>query len=194
MQFRIVGLRTINGFSLTESVIVLGIVGIILGAVWGVTGGVFGNLKLREATEQLTLIVQNIRSVIGNSRNFTAFAGTDITDDIVVRSVFPSSTLANNANITINPWWQDGVNHGIRVLVGPVDSSQFAIRYMFPNTEEGRRDCLQFVIRNVGSGAELVENTTNNFVPVTAISVANFTCPFNGAGTARVGGLAYNLR
>ena len=183
-----------SGFTLTESAIILGIIGIVLGGVWAATGGVYGNLKIQQSQNQLTTIVQNIRSVINNSTNFSNFPGTDITDNLVNRSIFPADALANNATITINPWWQDGVNHGIRVLVGPVDSSQFAVRYFFPVTEEARRDCLQFVIRNLGSGATLVENTTNNFVPVTAVSATTFTCPLNAAGTALVGGLAFDLR
>lgn len=52
-----------KGFTLTEAAIVLGIVGLILGAIWVAAGSVYRNMRVATTTDQLLQIVQAIRSL-----------------------------------------------------------------------------------------------------------------------------------
>jgi len=55
--------RKLRGFTLTEAAIVLGIVGLILGAIWVAAAAVYNNLRVSTASGQLLQIAQNIRSI-----------------------------------------------------------------------------------------------------------------------------------
>src|SRR5882762_1552401 len=52
-----------RGFTLTEIAIVLGIVGLILGAIWVAAAAVYSNLRTSKATTELLNIVQNVRAL-----------------------------------------------------------------------------------------------------------------------------------
>jgi len=57
-----------RGFTLTEIAVVLGIVGIILGAIWAATAMVYENDRTRLATSEILTIVNNWKSIYGNKR------------------------------------------------------------------------------------------------------------------------------
>ena len=54
--------RRSRGFTLTELAIVLGIAGIILGAIWAAAGSVYRNQHVAKAQQQLTLLSTSIKS------------------------------------------------------------------------------------------------------------------------------------
>lgn len=72
--------RTVRGFTLTEAAIVLGIVGLILSAIWVAAGSVYANYRVGKTAEQLLSIVQSVRSLHSGVSQFPA-AG-DITLDL----------------------------------------------------------------------------------------------------------------
>lgn len=155
-----------RGFTLTEAAIVLGIVGLILGAIWVAAGSVYGNLRMRQASESLLVITQNVRQLMTGSSAFGNGAGTNITVNLINKNVFPANNLVavGNAFATINPWLQTvnggagGVaqNSNIRVTVGPNDSTEFIVSYRFNNTagnvSGGQRDCAAFLAANLRIG------------------------------------------
>lgn len=68
-----------RGFTLTEIAIVLGIIGIILGAIWAAAAMVYENNRTKEAHEQTLTIINNWRSIYGSRKVDIAGAGTDMT-------------------------------------------------------------------------------------------------------------------
>jgi type II secretory pathway pseudopilin PulG len=183
-----------QAFSLTESAILLGIVGLVLSGVWVASSGVTRNFQDYETDNQLSLIVQNIRKLFGNTQGFSSAPGTDITAELIGKNIFPSSALNANGDLTTHSRWRDNANHGILLFVGPENSSQFAIRYQFPDTASGRTDCFQFIHKHVGGNTTSVETAPGVFTPTSAFAISTFSCPLNLAQTQRMGGLAYNLQ
>ena len=61
-------LKTSRGFTLTEIAIVLGIIGIILGAIWAAAASVYENNHNQEATQQVLTIANNWKSIFGSKR------------------------------------------------------------------------------------------------------------------------------
>lgn len=82
-----------RGFTLTEAAIVLGIVGLILGAIWVAAGAVYSNLRVETANKQLMSVVQNVRSLYSSSTQMDAIAA----GDLVRAGVFPPDTNPNAA-------------------------------------------------------------------------------------------------
>lgn len=91
-----------RGFTLTEIAIVLGIIGLILGAIWVAAASVYSNMRVSKAQGQILTIVQNIRSLYATSTltNETAFA--EMTATVRAAGVFPSDMLSGTA--TQSPW------------------------------------------------------------------------------------------
>src|SRR5690349_11023145 len=92
-----------RGFTLTEIAIVLGIVGLILGAIWVAAAAVYNNLRTSKGTTELLTVVQNVRALyatsglvdqnanmgVGNKN----LAGAALT--YVQGGMFPNDTLNN---------------------------------------------------------------------------------------------------
>jgi prepilin-type N-terminal cleavage/methylation domain-containing protein len=57
-----------RGFTLTEIAIVLGIVGLILGAVWAAAKNVYSNVNSAKATEITSILIANVRGAYGTSQ------------------------------------------------------------------------------------------------------------------------------
>jgi type II secretory pathway pseudopilin PulG len=189
-----------RGFTLTEAAIVLGIVGLILGAVWVAANSVYNNMRLRTANEQLLTIAQNVRNLMSVSPTFGSPTGTNITGAMLNKGVFPSSALrqfvgANNAITfnTVNPWDPiavagalngAGTNGQIRINVSPNAADRFVITYVFVNnasTQPGRtKDCNAFLVANLRSGPVQVFNN-NAWADPTTVSAETVTCgTYNG--------------
>src|SRR5271170_6840773 len=56
-----------RGFTLTEIAIVLGIIGLILGAIWVAAAAVYTNMRTSKTTTELLDIVQNMRAMYATS-------------------------------------------------------------------------------------------------------------------------------
>lgn len=84
--------QSIRGFTLTEIAIVLGIIGIILGAIWAAAAMVYENNRTKQAREQTLTIINNWRSIYG-SRKVDITNGTDMTQLTVNNSFEPSEML-----------------------------------------------------------------------------------------------------
>jgi len=84
-----------RGFTLTEIAIVLGIIGLILGAVWAAATAVYSNIRVSQAEQGITQTAQAVRSMFAASGNTGVAALTIITTP----GMFPVS-------------WVNGVNYG----------------------------------------------------------------------------------
>jgi prepilin-type N-terminal cleavage/methylation domain-containing protein len=100
-------LKDIKGFTLTELAIVLGVIGIILGAVWASARTVYQSREATQANAEILALIQGINSTYANTSVTGDAAGTDETGLLSNAGV-----LASDMNATTTPW---GTGTGIRV-------------------------------------------------------------------------------
>lgn len=151
-----------GGFTLTEAAIVLGIVGLILGAIWVAAASVYNNLRVSRATEELLQSVQSIRSL------YATQSVVDFTNEVALISagVFPNDMVNADGDGLINPW-------GEAVTVAPngSDTTEFVITFTVPN-----KACTDFLVRNTGQGRDtgLIQAGSNTDFPVTVTEAVDF--------------------
>jgi prepilin-type N-terminal cleavage/methylation domain-containing protein len=109
-----------KGFTLTEIAIVLGIIGLILGAVWAAASSVYANLKANQAQQGILSAAQAVRSMFATSGDTGVTTSTAITSP----GMFPTSWASTTPNKTGNPWH---VNPTINYAYVIGNGSQFAI-------------------------------------------------------------------
>lgn len=149
-----------RAFTLTEIAIVLGVVGVVLGGIWVAARGVNDNLKMKQGSELLLSIVQKIRSSYAGVGSFSSAVNTDITNLLKNKNVFPPDII--NADGTLNnPWSTAAGNNQIRVYVGPNTQDRLTISFAFPDNQDARNICANFLVANLRSGAEQVYATTS---------------------------------
>lgn len=138
------------GFSLTEAIIVLGIVGLVLGGIWGAASNVSRTNEIRTVTETIVKVAQNLRMLYNERNSFTAAQGTDITTMLINSGVIPLPNVNTAANTAITVW-----NTRIQVLVGPAISgttpNSFRI-HLFPTLDAD--DCSGVSSIMIGPGRE----------------------------------------
>jgi prepilin-type N-terminal cleavage/methylation domain-containing protein len=104
-----------RGFTLTEIAIVLGIIGLILGAIWVAAAAVYNNMRVSTANTELLQIAQAVRSMyatqtIVDQNADMSFAGTGAQGNktYMLAGVFPSNALdagdPQASARTVNPW------------------------------------------------------------------------------------------
>ena len=93
-----------KGFTLTEIAIVLGIIGLILGAIWVAAASVYQNQRTAHADTAILQIAQGVRTLYATTSQFAA--GGDITNDMATAKVIPSDMVAGAAGAytAIDPW------------------------------------------------------------------------------------------
>ncbi len=99
-----------RGFTLTEIAIVLGILGIILGAIWTAAATVYANYHVSKAATETLAIVQNFKGLYGNSA-LTDPNGEDMTAFAMIAGLFPADMVqAGNTIYALGPWSGSQVN------------------------------------------------------------------------------------
>ena len=107
--------RTIRaGFTLTELAIVLGVVGMVLSAIWGAAGKVSINRKINALTTEILNVVEGIRALypngqfpvgnVGLSPYLIASGNTFPADLVKTCSGRWNGWLAYNGNCAFTPW------------------------------------------------------------------------------------------
>jgi len=86
-----------QGFSLIESAIVLGIVGLVLGGIWSAAAYVGTRQKISSMAQNVVFIGQNIRQLY----NGQSMMGVTI-DDLIQMSVIPADMVQGTMAVT--PW------------------------------------------------------------------------------------------
>ena len=89
-----------KGFTLTEIAIVLGIMGLVLGAIWVAAAGVYNNQRISHANTAILQVVQGVRTLLSTSS--TVGSAGDITATIVSAGVIPTDLI--NGAAAIGPW------------------------------------------------------------------------------------------
>jgi prepilin-type N-terminal cleavage/methylation domain-containing protein len=92
-----------KGFTLTEIAIVLGIIGLILGAIWVAAAGVYTNQKVGKANTEILNIVQAVRGLYSTNADLgTAPTANDLTGTMISAGAVPSD-MVSNGTLT-DPW------------------------------------------------------------------------------------------
>jgi prepilin-type N-terminal cleavage/methylation domain-containing protein len=94
-----------RGFTLTEIPIVLGIVGLILGAIWVAAAAVYNNLRVGHANTEILQIAQGVRTLYATSNTTGVVAITNLTLPLMTAHVIPSDIATSPASASgTNPW------------------------------------------------------------------------------------------
>lgn len=81
-----------RGFTLTEIAIVLGIMGLILGAIWAAAAAVYGSQRMNNASNQVAQIVQSVRKIYSTANSISPVS-SNITGDLALAGQVPSGML-----------------------------------------------------------------------------------------------------
>jgi type II secretory pathway pseudopilin PulG len=140
--------RKLRGFTLTEAAIVLGIVGLILGAIWVAAAAVYNNLRVSTTSNQLLQIAQSVRSIHAASTvvdpNITALMVAQaggMPRDMV------ADTDGDGAVDTVSDVWGGTVTVDAAAIDG-VANAGFTVT--FANVPQGA--CSDLLVRNTGQG------------------------------------------
>lgn len=119
------GKRHKRGFTLTEIAIVLGIIGLILGAIWGAASSVYSNKKTANAEQGITATAQAVRSMFATSGS--TGAGAALVTTLAVPGMFPVSWINSSGGVS-NPWSTANGANGFSYVVGTnVNTSLFGV-------------------------------------------------------------------
>ena len=129
-----------RGFTLTEIAIVLGIIGLILGAIWTAAAAAYENNKLNKAQTQLIAIANNMKKYAGAiPTNGNAQTG------LCKLGIFPPDMLATPGNCNagiIDPW-------GHYVVMNAIDANSYQLQY----TTVTKSHCIGLLVRNGNQAA-----------------------------------------
>src|ERR1700744_4410532 len=90
-----------RGFTLTEIAIVLGIVGLILGAIWVAAAAVYNNLRTSHANTEIIQVAQGVRTLMTTSN--TVGAAGDLTGAMISAGLIPADSVTSPTTAT-GPW------------------------------------------------------------------------------------------
>jgi prepilin-type N-terminal cleavage/methylation domain-containing protein len=133
-----------KGFTLTEIAIVLGIMGLILGAIWVAASGVYANQKEAKANTETLTIAQNLRSLYSTQATTGVAAATDITAQMITAGVFPADTV--NGAVTVNPW------NGTIGIIAQLPATANTFHVVLTNVP--RDACINLLMMVAGSGRD----------------------------------------
>ncbi|WP_301102522.1 type 4 pilus major pilin [Propionivibrio sp.] len=160
--------RQTRGFTLTEAAIVLGIVGLILGAIWVAAASVYANLRVKQTTEQILQIAQAVRALHATSTTITAITALD-----VARAGGIPKDMLDNAT---NPTTVTNVWGGAVTITAPTPTT-FTINY----AGVPQQPCADLAVRSTGAGRDA--GLTNVLLNTTNIAAAAFPISVSAAVT-----------
>ena len=108
-----------KGFTLTEIAIVLGIMGLILGAIWTAAASVYQNQRITHANTAVVQIVQSVRTLMSTSSQ-VGTAG-DITGSMVSAGVIPTDLVSGGA--ATGPW----AGSTLKILTNLLSDTAFTV-------------------------------------------------------------------
>jgi len=171
------------GFNLIEATIVMGIVGIVMGGVFVAWSAINTNTRVRNAAEQATIIIQQIRSTYANRNDF----GADISAVDFASALFNSDLIPQQWNVgglIRNPFG------GLTNVTATNATSTFALDF----TGVNRQECIQLVSKLQASsfdqGLTTINgtNVVNNFASL--VTISDTICPNNVTNAS----FTYNLK
>jgi type II secretory pathway pseudopilin PulG len=178
--------RKEKGFTLTEAAIVLGIMGLILGAIWVAAAAVYKNMRVSTTSNQLLQIAQSIRSMHATALTMdTSIAGTGGALLLAKAGAIPKDMLDDALNPTVvRDVWTGLVTIDATTVTTAGDSFKVG----FPNVP--RDACVDLLVRNTGAGrdtglvnAGAAVGQANTAMPLTVTTAVNTECTNSTANT-----------
>jgi prepilin-type N-terminal cleavage/methylation domain-containing protein len=171
-----------RGFTLTEIAIVLGIIGLILGAIWVAAAAVYNNLRVSKATTELLSVTQAMRSLYATQTTVAA-NGTPITLDLIRANVFPTDALdtgapSNAANVNA-PWSNSHILVYATQDPNAGSAAGDSFQVVFSNIPQS--GCISLATNSTGAGrdAALVSVSFAGGVNAAVMPVAATAFPIN---------------
>jgi prepilin-type N-terminal cleavage/methylation domain-containing protein len=180
--------KTKQGFTLTEIAIVLGIIGLILGAIWVAAAAVYSNMRTSKTTTELLHIVQDVRAMYATSgtvdggadmSGFQVQSGKALT--YIQAGMFPTDSLnavGANATSAEDPW---GGYINVKAATNQIANDSFQVSF----DKVPQSACISIITGTTGTGKDPgligVSNGASGTVPT---AVANTVMPV-AASTAQ---------
>ncbi|MFY9289009.1 MAG: hypothetical protein WAO98_10975 [Alphaproteobacteria bacterium] len=147
MQYHLAQIKK-AAFTLTEIAIVLGIIGLIIGAIWSAASGVYENLRQDRATNQLMTVVNTIRTLYPGGSSQILDTNPAFQNTLVALGAFPPDLIV--AGNPVNPW-------GDPVQITVISPTTYTINMANSATPEmDAGSCTNYLVRN--AGAVMVDN------------------------------------
>lgn len=142
--------RCVRGFSLIEAAIFLGVMGLVLGAVWGAASTVNFNRQINATIGDMIQITQNMRSLYSRQSGFSGTSGfttgDNITEAMVNSEVVPAEMIDPTDLTTLRSAWQTPV----MILVGPtLDTFRISFADTLPT-----QVCVAITARAIGASRD----------------------------------------
>jgi type II secretory pathway pseudopilin PulG len=126
--------RNMRGFTLTELAIMLGIVGILLAAIWVAGNSVHRGNQANQAAQELQTISQNMLTLYQNRALPAVIAGCpalpDITANAIAAEIVPSGNVVPGAGgacaSASNPW--SGAGGSLKIISIPA-TKRFGVKF-----------------------------------------------------------------
>jgi type II secretory pathway pseudopilin PulG len=83
-----------RGFTLTELAIAFGVIGLVLGAVWGAASKAFAAQKVTHAVQEVISLAYNVRALYGGD---TAVDTGNLTQSFINAKLYPAEMLNNSS-------------------------------------------------------------------------------------------------
>jgi len=118
-----------GGFTLTELALVLGIMGLILGAIWTATSKASANNKVTKGAREVLAIVEGVRAIYAARGMGNGAAQVDITQALINFGVYPADMITPTCaagvmpdgittSCPISPWGE-----GVSVYIAPISGN-----------------------------------------------------------------------
>jgi prepilin-type N-terminal cleavage/methylation domain-containing protein len=134
-----------RGFTLTEIAIVLGIIGLILGAIWVAAAAVYNNLRVSHANTEILQIAQAVRGLYGNASSTGVIANTILTPTLINAKTVPSDMVNVAGTGLIDPF-----PGGTTGVLTPTTADSFTIEM----TDVPNDACINLLMSVAGSNRD----------------------------------------
>jgi prepilin-type N-terminal cleavage/methylation domain-containing protein len=140
-----------RGFTLTEIAIVLGIIGLILGAIWVAAAAVYTNMRVARSSQELLSITQAVRSLYATSTVTGVAASTPMTANLIPAGVFPNDSLTagTSGGPPANAPWNGGF---ITVYSDTITNAGDAFTVQFEGVPP--QGCINLLVSATGTGRD----------------------------------------
>jgi type II secretory pathway pseudopilin PulG len=187
-----------TGFTLTELAIVVGILGMILGAIWLAAGSLYSTTKINKASQELQSILANMRTLYGAAQTLDTsitmtnsviggtLSGTGLA--YIQAGIFPNDAL-NTGNINtatvVNSPWANGI-------IAIMPSGQVVAGDSMDITFTGlpKTDCVKFIKQSL-TQTTMSDGLFYMWVGPSGSNVSSWASNFTSSNLATFSDLSY---